>query len=159
MDVALIDWCTTSQVLGPAALFFGEAAPVTAGGLAHLPVSDPRVRELLSSASADDAGESGLADVTSVVFAHVRGNSVVAAAGYKHWPGGLAHLSVLTHARWRRRGYASRVASAAIAAATQERLLPQWRARPVESQRLAQSLGLIHLGSQVSLCPDTGADG
>jgi hypothetical protein len=43
------------------------------------------------------------------------------------------------------------VAARAIDEAAAEGLLPQWRARPVASQQLAGSLGLVQLGAQLSL--------
>ncbi|MHB8340030.1 MAG: GNAT family N-acetyltransferase [Mycobacteriales bacterium] len=67
------------------------------------------------------------------------------------WPGQLAHLSVLTDPAARRRGYAKVVAAAAIRDAEGAGLLPQWRARPLASQRLAASLGLVRVGDQISV--------
>jgi GNAT superfamily N-acetyltransferase len=145
------NWTPAREVLGPAALLFGEVAREVDGGTELLAITDPRVQQLLDLVPAADAVESGLGDVTSSVFAVVQDNSVIAACGYRHWPGELAHLSVLTDPRWRREGFARRVAAAAISAAAAEGLLPQWRARPVESQRLARSLGLVQLGAQISL--------
>ena len=76
---------------------------------------------------------------------------VAAAAGYRDWPSGIAHMSVLTAASARGRGLARAAASAAVAHAIGEGRLPQWRARPEASRRTARALGFRELGSQVSI--------
>ena len=75
----------------------------------------------------------------------------MAAAGYRDWPCGAAHVSVLTAAAVRGRGLARTAASAAVAHAIAEGNLPQWRARPVASRRVARTLGFRGLGAQVSI--------
>jgi GNAT superfamily N-acetyltransferase len=59
--------------------------------------------------------------------------------------------SVLIRPAYRWQGLAQAVSSEAIEAARAEGLLPQWRARRVASQQLAQSLGLVRLGTQFTL--------
>jgi len=66
------------------------------------------------------------------------------------WPGDTAHISVPTAPAQRGRGLARAVA-AAINHALQSGLLPQWRARPEASRRVARALGLDELGSQLSI--------
>jgi GNAT superfamily N-acetyltransferase len=142
---------TSAEVLGPAALFFaGEPSAVTPlRDVVVLSVAD--IQELLVSAADEEVRESGLPEVDSPVFATRDDHgSVVAACGYRRWPAGLAHMSVLTHPQHRCRGLARSVASAAIANALREGLLPQWRARPAPSKALARSLGLAQLGEQLS---------
>ncbi|MDP9793692.1 RimJ/RimL family protein N-acetyltransferase [Catenuloplanes nepalensis] len=51
----------------------------------------------------------------------------------------------------RGRGLARAVATAAVADALRSRLLPQWRARPKASRRVARALGFRELGSQLSV--------
>lgn len=75
---------------------------------------------------------------------------VIAAAGWCRWPTGVAHLSVLTVPDQRGRGVARAVAGAAVADALAAGLLPQWRARPLASRRVALALGFRELGSQLS---------
>lgn len=77
----------------------------------------------------------------------------MAAAGYRLWPRRTAHLSVLTAPAARGRGLARTVASAAVAHALAADLLPQWRARPPASRRVAAALGFEELGAQLSLRP------
>lgn len=87
---------------------------------------------------------------------------MVAAAGHRRWPGSVAHLAVLAGVRSRGRG----LAAAAVADALRDHLLPQWRARPEPSRRLARRLGFRELGNQVSIRvdpiarrrPSTGGD-
>ena len=103
------------------------------------------------AAAAGDVEESGLQGITSPAFAVCEHGQVVAAAGYRDWPCGTAHLSVLTAAAARGRGFARAAASAAVAHAIGEGRLPQWRARPEASRRVACALGFRELGSQVSI--------
>ncbi|MBL7253815.1 GNAT family N-acetyltransferase [Paractinoplanes lichenicola] len=107
----------------------------------------PAVTALRAGVSVEEDGEAGLEDITSAAFV-VRGKAV---AGYELWPQGTAHLSVLTAVAWRGRGWGRRVASAATADALANGLLPQWRARPEASRRVARALGFAELGKQVSI--------
>jgi hypothetical protein len=109
------------------------------------------LQRFLMAAGAGDVAESGIQRITSSAFAVCEHGQVVAAAGYRDWPCGTAHLSVLTAAAVRGRGLARAAASAAVAHAIGEGRLPQWRARPEASRRIARALGFRELGSQVSI--------
>ncbi|MFJ8431593.1 GNAT family N-acetyltransferase [Kitasatospora sp. NPDC094019] len=146
-----------ARVLGPANLAYLDAAafvPVDPAqephAMAESALDEPAVRALLARASEEDRGECGLADVTSPLFVVRDGDRTLAAAGYRVWRGGVAHLSVLTDAAHRSRGLARATASAAVAHALAAGLLPQWRARPVASRRVAAALGFRDLGVQLS---------
>lgn len=143
------------DMLGPASLAYldqREFRPATRGAdVARLPPGHPDLDRLVADVAADDVAESGIDDITSPVFVVRDGGQVAAAAGYRQWPGSVAHLCVLTSARLRGRGLAREVASAAVADALQHHLLPQWRARPEPSRRLARRLGFHECGGQLSL--------
>lgn len=143
------------DVLGPAALAYldeREFRPVPgATGTAVLPAGHPDLHGLLSEVPEDEAAESGIDEITSPVFVVREHDRVAAAAGYRRWPSSVAHLCVLTGTRYRRRGLAAAVAAAAVAEALRNHLLPQWRARPEPSRRLARRLGFRELGDQVSI--------
>ncbi|MBF9132087.1 GNAT family N-acetyltransferase [Plantactinospora sp. S1510] len=62
-----------------------------------------------------------------------------------------ADESGLTAPAERGRGLARAVATAAVTAALEADLLPQWRARPEASRRVARALGFSELGSQLSI--------
>jgi len=109
------------------------------------------------TAGRDDVDESGLDAISSPAFVISDGSEIVAAAGYRGWPAGTAHLSVLTSPRHRGRGLAKAVASAAATHALTADLLPQWRARPEPSRRIARALGFRDLGTRLSLRLDSGA--
>ncbi|MCM2579157.1 GNAT family N-acetyltransferase [Streptomyces meridianus] len=148
-----------AEVLGPAALAYladGDFRPSPGERVDALDPRHPGLGELTRSVGEEGSNESGIEDVTSPVFVVRDGSVVVAAAGYRTWPGATAHLSVLTDQRLRGRGLARRVASAAVAHARADGLLPQWRARPETSRRVARSLGFRDLGSQLSLRPEFG---
>jgi hypothetical protein len=158
------DWATTPEFvtprmpptrasLGPAVLYYppsGFAASsrkLDEGSSAELAV-------LPAAASADDLDESGIAHVESPIFvSRVSDGRVAAASGYRRWPNAVAHLSVLTHPAHRRQGHGRRASSMAVRHAIDAGLLPQWRARPIASQELARTLGLVAVGAQLSLQP------
>jgi hypothetical protein len=145
-------------VLGPAALAYLDAADfrtaVPAGGAAdRLPARHPDLDALCAAATPDEVGEAGLDGIESDVFVVRDGSRVVAAAGYERWLGVAAHLCVLTAGQARGRGLARIAASAAVAEALREGLLPQWRAVPEPSRRVARALGFRELGSQLSFRP------
>ncbi|MFF4728857.1 GNAT family N-acetyltransferase [Streptomyces mirabilis] len=64
---------------------------------------------------------------------------------------GTAHIGVLTAPGARGRGLARVTGSATVAHALAAGLLPQWRARPPASRRVAAVLGFEELGSQLSV--------
>ncbi|MGW7007769.1 GNAT family N-acetyltransferase [Streptomyces sp. NPDC054933] len=146
------------DVLGPASLFYlgrDRFLPAHEGtGVEQLPIGDGGQAALLALAREEEAGESGLADISSPAFLLRRGDEVVAAAGYQSWPRSVAHLSVLVAPHCRGRHLARTVASAAVAHALDAGLLPQWRARPYPSQRVAVALGFQELGAQLSVRVD-----
>jgi GNAT superfamily N-acetyltransferase len=106
---------------------------------------------LIGRVSDGDRGEAGLEDLDSAAFVLRSGGEIVAASGYEVWPAGTAHLSVLTDPRHRGRGLARSVASAAVRDALRVGLVPQWRARPEPSRRVARALGFRELGAQLSI--------
>ncbi|TDB79478.1 GNAT family N-acetyltransferase [Micromonospora sp. KC721] len=142
------------DALGPAALAYldeQEFQPWAGADVDVLPPGHPNLARFVATVGQDEAEESGIDEITSSVFVVRDGTEVTAAAGYRHWPGSVAHLCVLTDSRFRRRGLARTVASSAVADALRNPLLPQWRARPEPSRRLAGRLGFRELGSQMSL--------
>ncbi|MFF5225796.1 GNAT family N-acetyltransferase [Dactylosporangium sp. NPDC000521] len=156
--VAVSGRLPVGAVLGPATLAFcdaarfrGAGAGAGAGAVAAVGAADDGVRGLLARVPAADAGEAGLDEITSLAFVVRAGPDVVAAAGYRVWEGAVAHVSVLTAPAERGRGLARLAAGAAVAAALEAGLLPQWRARPEASRRVARALGFVELGSQLSI--------
>jgi GNAT superfamily N-acetyltransferase len=142
-------------VLGPASLAYVDADGFVAvhGSVTveRLAAGDADVGALLDAADEAEAGESGLREILSDAFVLREGREVVAAAGYRPWLDTAAHVSVLTAARRRGEGLAKVVASAAVADALERGLLPQWRARPEASRRVARSLGFDEVGAQISV--------
>lgn len=143
------------DVLGPAALAYlakDDFRPEVGGAaVGCLPPGHGDLRALAGLAGAEDAAESGIDEIDSPVFVVRDGPEVVAAAGYRRWPVSTAHLCVLTAPQQRGRGLARRVASEAVAHALDAGLLPQWRARPEASRRVAAALGFREIGGQLSV--------
>ncbi len=146
-----------AEIRGPAALAYldqPDFRPQLGDAITgQVDLDHPGLGQFLAAAETDDVEESGMREITSPAFAVREHGQVVAAAGYRDWPCGTAHLSVLTAAAARGRGLARAAASAAVAHAIGEGKLPQWRARPQESRRIARALGFRELGSQVSIRP------
>jgi len=146
-----------SDTLGPAVLAYLAPDALRPPGPTGTPAErltpgDAALRALSEEAGEADAGESGLEEITSPVFVVRDGGArVLAAAGYAHWPRDTAHLCVLTAPDARGRGLARQVASEATAHALAAGLLPQWRARPAASRRVAAVLGYRELGAQLSV--------
>ncbi|GJF32427.1 hypothetical protein KNE206_51270 [Kitasatospora sp. NE20-6] len=145
-----------ARVLGPAMLAYlspDAFRPVRPGAQAveQLPGEHPDLRRLEQLAGEEDTGEAGLREITSPAFVLREGGEVVAAAGYRSWPGRTAHISVLTAPAWRGRGLARVTGSATAAHALAVGLLPQWRAGVPASRRVAVALGFEELGAQLSI--------
>ncbi|WP_017586522.1 GNAT family N-acetyltransferase [Nocardiopsis ganjiahuensis] len=150
----LRDALPATDVLGPATLAYlarDDFRPRPAPGLNRRSAADPAVEALLEKAGPEEAGESGLAELEIPLFTLTEKGAVIAAAGYEVLPEEVAHLCVLTDPEQRGRGLARAVASAAVAHALDQGLLPQWRARPAPSRRVAAALGFRELGAQLSL--------
>lgn len=75
----------------------------------------------------------------------------VAPGRYAARPRSVAHLCVLVAPHHRGRGLATIVASTAVPHALDAGLLPQWRARPYPSRRVAAALGFREPGAQLSV--------
>ncbi len=114
---------------------------------------------LYADAGAADTGEAAVEDLPPPLYVAWLGGRPVAVAGYRQWPAGLAHLSVLVHPQHRRQGHGHRVAAAATASALRKGLLAQWRARPEASRALSRSLGYTELGEQLSVHLPAGGAG
>ncbi|MFJ6699395.1 GNAT family N-acetyltransferase [Streptomyces sp. NPDC091272] len=144
-----------SEVLGPAVLGYVSRADFRLvpadGSVERIAPGHQDLMTFVKSVPPEDAGESGMDEITSAAFVVRHGADVVAAAGFRAWPAQVAHLCVLTAPGERGRGLARKVASAAVVQALAEGLLPQWRARPTASRKVARALGFRELGSQLSL--------
>jgi hypothetical protein len=143
-----------AEVRGPASLAYLDRdsfrTPVPAAAVDRLPPGHPSLLALLAETIDADSDESGLAEITSAAFVVRHQGRVVAAAGWRRWPGEVAHLGVLTARQARGRRLGRTVAAAATADALDARLLPQWRARPESSRRIAAALGFHGVGAQIS---------
>ena len=87
-----------AEIRGPAALAYLDPADFLpqpgAGVTGPLDLDHRGLQRFLIAAGAGDVGESGMQAITSPAFAVCEHGQVVAAAGYRDWPCGTAHLSV-----------------------------------------------------------------
>ena len=143
-------------VLGPAALFYALADRTAADGHEAEHMSGAEVADLCSSVDPDELAESGLAHIESPAFvSRATSGAVVAACGYRRWPNGVAHFSVLTHPDHRRRGHGQRASRGAITHAVAKALLPQWRAPPRAFPTPRPQPGSVRVGAQLSRQPSS----
>ncbi|TPQ17762.1 GNAT family N-acetyltransferase [Streptomyces sporangiiformans] len=144
-----------ARVLGPATLSYvspeGFRPVAASSAVEQLPGHHPELRALEKAAGHEDAAEASLDEITSPAFVVRERGQVVSAAGYRAWPSRTAHISVLTAPDVRGRGLARVTASATVTHALAAGLLPQWRARPPASRRVAAALGFEELGAQLSI--------
>lgn len=140
-----------ADVLGPAQLFYPVGDPTQWPPDGRVTAADPgALHDLLASAGSGEAAESGLGEIEGSASTIRLAETVVAAAGWQPWPNGVAHLCVLTRPGHRKRGLGAAVSQDAIRRAAGDGWIPQWRARPLASQRLARHLGLVQVGAQLS---------
>ncbi|MFJ1755141.1 GNAT family N-acetyltransferase [Kitasatospora sp. NPDC088134] len=132
----------------PAAPTAAASAPLQ---LRQLPPDHPALRRFADLVPSADRDEAGLDEITSPAFAVTEGSTVLAACGYRTWPFATAQFGVLTAPPHRGRGLAATAATAAARHALAAGLLPQWRARPAASRRVARRIGFQELGTQLSI--------
>ena len=92
------------------------------------------------------------------IFVALDGEQPLATSGYRRWPGGVAHMGVVTTPAARRRGLGRKASLAAAGHATDQGLLVQWRSlwSNDASRQLGLSLGLYHCGRQFSFLLQAG---
>jgi RimJ/RimL family protein N-acetyltransferase len=139
-----------ADVLGPASLFYPPTAWDAGPAGRAEPVSPADLAALLAATPQEDVAECGIDQVEDGLWGVRAAGEVVAACGYRRWPNGVAHLSVLTHPAHRGAALGVDVARAAVRQALDDGLLPQWRARVAASQALARRIGLVEVGAQLS---------
>ncbi len=145
---------TTTEIIGPASLFYADGFTPASSLTGVEEVAVDELAPLLIDTPQTDLEESGISELSGTAFvARAADGTPVSACGYRVWPNGVAHLSVLTRPEHRGEGHGQRVATAAILRAIADGLLPQWRARPIGSQALAARLGLVRFGAQLSIRP------
>lgn len=146
--------------LGPADLQYGTVRAASSADVrGPLPLSDPLVDRVLASAPPADRSEAGFEDDgMEAIFVALDGAQPLAASGYRQWPGGIAHVGVVTTPAARRRGLGRKASLAGAGHATNQGLLVQWRSlwSNDASRQLGQSLGLLHCGRQFSFLIQAG---
>jgi GNAT acetyltransferase len=143
-------------VRGPALLFYGYDLETFGTGrvVGPLPGENALVQEVAIDATKEERDESGIEDCTSGFYVALNNESRPAAiCGWREWPCRVAHMSVLTASSQRGHGHAASTSARALQAATQEGLLPQWRAAHwnLASIGLARRLGLAEVVQQFSV--------
>lgn len=156
----LLDARVVASALGPAAVPIGTAT------LSYLAVAPPPGSRETSTATATDLtavrtacteeedDESGVGGMPHAWASTAAGSgATVAVSGFDPWHSEIAQLGVLTHPEHRGGDHAYSAASAAVSAALERGLIPQWRSRTdnESSHRLAARLGFITVGAQCAV--------
>jgi GNAT superfamily N-acetyltransferase len=143
----------SSKVIGPAFIGYADqvAEPI------HQPVTLSNAHreavEALKDACTDQEWEHGGTDISSHPASGVFfGDQLVALAGYEVWGGVIAHISVITHPRFRGCGYGQSAVSDNAARALSEGLVPQYRTLEsnLPSLRVADDLGFVRYATSIS---------
>jgi GNAT superfamily N-acetyltransferase len=142
-------------VIGPAFIGYAEtvSAPAPAHHLRSLSVSDAAAIESLR-ANCDptewDHGGSSRDHVCSGVF---ESGELGALAGYEVWGGTIAHIAVVTHPKFRGRGFGRSAVAHLAQRALDVGLLPQYRTLEsnAPSMRIAGSLGFERYATSVAV--------
>ena len=117
-------------------------------------IADHRVRAVCDDASQTERDETGIDETTSGAYlSFADDGSPASVCAWSEWPHGVAHMSSLTAASFRREGLGAAAAVAALVAADAHGLLPQWRAAHwnAGSIALARTIGLHQVGTQFSV--------
>ena len=145
------------RVIGPAYYGYADAGTlcsITGGGVRWLePADAPLLAGLPASCSPPDWEEAGALHSALPLVGQFVGAALVAVAGYRVWPSGLAHLGVVTHPGYRGRGYGTVVVQRLAAEALRQGLVPQYRARMVNkaSIAIATALGFEPCATSIAL--------
>jgi GNAT superfamily N-acetyltransferase len=157
------DWCDVlgdevDQIIRPA--FIGYADGATFRALAPntarlLGAGDAaRVAELRAECGAVEWEHGGSELGQSPAAGVYISERLVALAGYKVWGGGIAHISVITHPRYRGKGYAAAAVSALTATVLAQGLVPPYRTLEsnATSMHVAHRLGFVRYGVSIAVC-------
>jgi GNAT superfamily N-acetyltransferase len=153
-DVAAILNPAAIRVIGPAAIGYANAIHASTGFARQLAIADEPSVQCLRAACDTEEWEHGGSDLTQAVCAGVfMGTELTALAGYQIWGGSIAHISVVTHPRYRGRGFARDAVSFITAHAVLAGLLAQYRtlAANLPSMRIAQGLGFQMYGTSIAI--------
>jgi len=135
------------RTIGPAWLGYADdmdLQPVEAHGVRFLDADDDVALHRLAQACSETEWEhSGIHFDRPPVYGCLRGDEILAAAGYELWGERLAHIGVVTHPAHRGRGCGKAVVSAIAANALREGLVPQYRTLEsnTASVAIARSVG------------------
>jgi ribosomal protein S18 acetylase RimI-like enzyme len=152
----LIDY-PTARIVGPAFIGYTDRTafrPVYDQEVRLLSFKDVEALEALRAACSAVEWEHGGSDFgDQPLVGAFNGEELVAIAGYEIWGGGIAHISVVTHPRYRRRGYGKAVVSRLTEESLGRGLVPQYRTLEVNSSSMtiARSLGLERYATTVAV--------
>lgn len=142
-----------SVPIGTAALSYLAVAPVP-GSRLTLPATREDLAAVRSASTAEEWDESGLGTMTHAWASKAAESGPASAvSGFERWRSDIAQLGVVGSPDHRGSHYGYSVAAAAICAALDMGLIPQWRSRTDNdsSQRLAARLGFITVGAQCAV--------
>jgi ribosomal protein S18 acetylase RimI-like enzyme len=143
----------STAVVGPAFIGYAERVSPAVHPARALGPGDAIALEALQ-ASCDatewEHGGGSLERPSSGVFV---GERLVAVAGYEVWGGAIAHLSIITHAGFRSRGFGRSACAHIAGRAMAAGLLPQYRTLEANaaSMRVAKALGFCRYATSLAV--------
>jgi RimJ/RimL family protein N-acetyltransferase len=142
-------------ILGPAELNYADATTFRrAPHESARPLSEADsdgYQALVSALDKAEVADSGATAGKFPAFGSFSNNVLCGVASYAVWQSSIAHITVATHPRYRRRGFARAAVQALATDALERGLILQWRAVAwnTNSLALAAALGFDHYASTI----------
>ena len=146
---------SSDKVTGPAWVGFADRGfkPVQSDARLLTSKDEAAMRELAEGCGETAWKQSKIAAERQTNFGLFAGGKLVAASGYLNLGGLLAYIGVITHPGHRGKGHARMVASASMAHALDNHLIPMWRTLDAHASavKLAGSLGFEKYASTLDV--------
>lgn len=143
-----------AKVIGPAYIGYAEDVPAPAHAARAIMNGDTAAVTALEAACPEEEWEhGGVNSPTRSASGVFCDNHLVALASYEIWGDSIAHISIITHPKYRSRGFGSSAVAHIAARALADGLLPQYRTLEsnVPSMRIAKALGFTKYASSLAV--------
>ena len=143
----------SSTVIGPAFIGYAETLAPPTHPVRALGAGDTAALQGLQTACDATEWEHGGSSIERPVSGVFVGERLVAVASYEVWGGAIAHLCIITHAGFRRRGFGRSAVAHVGGRAIAEGLPPQYRTLETNgaSIRVARALGFCQYATSLAV--------
>ena len=128
--------------------------PAFLSGTRGLTTQDEKAINALRDACTVEEWEHGGSEFRPTEMAGVfKGHELAALASYQIWGQQIAHISIVTHPDFRRRGYATAAVGSLTQTVLERTLVPQYRTLEgnVPSMAVARRLGFVHYATSLAI--------